>query len=158
MNSPSPSDHSGHGHGKHGACKHNPAKKSDTPSCCHGGAGPRDGEPGHDHHHAHHHDADIVPSASAKYFCPMCAGVESDRPGDCPMCGMALERNPAFVGGKKALYTCPMHPEVQQDHPRDCPKCGMALEAIQTGDDDAEEDEHELKQLSRKLWIGGALA
>lgn len=26
----------------------------------------------------------------------MCPGVESDRPGSCPKCGMALERNPAF--------------------------------------------------------------
>ena len=25
------------------------------------------------------------------YFCPMCAGVESDAPGVCPRCGMALE-------------------------------------------------------------------
>jgi len=30
--------------------------------------------------------------ASAKaYFCPMCEGVESDEPGACPVCGMALE-------------------------------------------------------------------
>ncbi|MEI8313713.1 MAG: heavy metal-binding domain-containing protein, partial [Verrucomicrobiota bacterium] len=27
----------------------------------------------------------------------MCPGVESDAPGDCPKCGMALERNPAWV-------------------------------------------------------------
>ena len=31
-----------------------------------------------------------------KYFCPMCDGVESDKPGTCPKCGMALERNPAL--------------------------------------------------------------
>ena len=29
----------------------------------------------------------------------MCPGVESDVPGDCPKCGMALERNPAWAGG-----------------------------------------------------------
>ncbi len=47
----------------------------------------------------HHHDAEVEvkPSASAKYFCPMCPGVESDKPGDCPICGMALERNPLFA-------------------------------------------------------------
>src|SRR5713226_1734936 len=44
--------------------------------------------------------ANVTPAAAAvaapaKYFCPMCAGVESNRPGDCPKCGMALERNPA---------------------------------------------------------------
>ena len=33
----------------------------------------------------------------AKYYCPMCPGAESDKPGDCPNCGMALERNPAFA-------------------------------------------------------------
>ena len=27
----------------------------------------------------------------------MCPGVESDEPGDCPKCGMALERNPSWV-------------------------------------------------------------
>ncbi len=37
------------------------------------------------------------PASAAKYFCPMCPGVGSDKPGDCPKCGMALERNPAWV-------------------------------------------------------------
>ncbi len=26
-----------------------------------------------------------------EYFCPMCPGVHSDRPGPCPICGMALQ-------------------------------------------------------------------
>ncbi|HTK96964.1 MAG TPA: heavy metal-binding domain-containing protein, partial [Pseudomonadales bacterium] len=30
-------------------------------------------------------------NGTARYFCPMCEGVESDEPGDCPKCGMALE-------------------------------------------------------------------
>jgi Cu+-exporting ATPase len=30
---------------------------------------------------------------STAYFCPMCPGVESDKPGVCPSCGMALEHN-----------------------------------------------------------------
>jgi len=57
-------------------------------------------------------------SPAAKYFCPMCAGVESDKPGDCPKCGMALERSTTWAApaSSKAIYTCPMHPEVQQDH------------------------------------------
>ena len=29
--------------------------------------------------------------ASLPYFCPMCEGVESNQPGVCPTCGMALE-------------------------------------------------------------------
>ena len=31
------------------------------------------------------------PKSGIKYVCPMCPGVESDRPGPCPKCGMALE-------------------------------------------------------------------
>lgn len=30
----------------------------------------------------------------AAYICPMCAGVGADKPGACPQCGMALEKNP----------------------------------------------------------------
>jgi heavy metal translocating P-type ATPase len=59
----------------------------------------------------------------------------------------------------KTIYTCPMHPEVQQDHPGDCPKCGMALE-LQTaaaGADD-EEENTELRDMTRRFWIGAALA
>jgi Cu+-exporting ATPase len=80
----------------------------------------------------------------------MCPGVESDEPGDCPKCGMALERNPAYHEG--TIYTCPMHPEVQQDHPGDCPICGMALEPV-----DAKEDNAELRDMTRRFWIGFAL-
>lgn len=33
----------------------------------------------------------------AAYFCPMeCEGSASDKPGKCPVCGMALEKNPAY--------------------------------------------------------------
>ena len=49
------------------------------PSCCGG---------------SHHSHTTVTPSPTAAWFCPMCPGVESDRPGDCPKCGMALERNP----------------------------------------------------------------
>src|ERR1017187_7827412 len=56
----------------------------------------------------------------------------------------------------KAIYTCPMHPEVQQDHPGNCPKCGMTLELKTTSA--VEEDNHELTDMTRRLWIGGALA
>ncbi|MES2982968.1 MAG: heavy metal translocating P-type ATPase, partial [Verrucomicrobiota bacterium] len=47
--------------------------------------------------HGHPAEADVKPSPNAKYFCPMCPGVESDKPGDCPKCGMALERNPLLA-------------------------------------------------------------
>ena len=107
----------------------------------------------HAHHAHHHHDKAMEPSPLAKYFCPMCPGVESDKPGDCPKCGMALERNPAYIepAAGKTIYTCPMHPEIEQDHPGDCPKCGMALEPKTVAAD--AEDGHETRALSRKFWI-----
>jgi len=56
----------------------------------------------------------------------------------------------------KVIYTCPMHPEVQQDHPGNCPKCGMTLDLKTTSA--IEEDNHELTDMTRRLWIGAALA
>ena len=83
----------------------------------------------------------------------MCPGVESDVPGACPKCGMALERNPAFRAPK--IYTCPMHPEIRADAPGDCPICGMALEPVTA---EPEEDNVELRDMTRRFWIGLALA
>jgi Cu+-exporting ATPase len=88
----------------------------------------------------------------------MCPGVESEKPGDCPKCGMALERNPMWRAAAITIYTCPMHPEVEQDHPGDCPKCGMALEPKTLPAEDDAKDNQELVSLTRKLWIGAALA
>jgi len=56
----------------------------------------------------------------------------------------------------KAIYTCPMHPEVHQKHPGDCPKCGMALEPQISSP--VEEGNPELADMTRRFWIGGALA
>ncbi|HEY5991368.1 MAG TPA: copper-translocating P-type ATPase [Candidatus Udaeobacter sp.] len=49
-------------------------------------------------------------------------------------------------------YTCPMHPEIEQDHPGECPECGMTLEpkTVEAGD---EEEQKEIRSLSRKFWI-----
>lgn len=63
-----------------------------------------------------------------KYQCPMHPDVISDKPGDCPKCGMALE--PVKNGksdSSKNQYTCTMHPEVVSDKPGKCSKCGMDL-------------------------------
>jgi Cu+-exporting ATPase len=108
----------------------------------------------HDSHGAE--PSAVKPSSLAKYFCPMCPGVESDEPGVCPKCGMALERNSAIKAKRKIIYTCPMHPEIERDHPGTCPICGMALEPKGVP---AEDDEnHELKDMTRRFWIGLALA
>jgi Cu+-exporting ATPase len=102
----------------------------------------------------HDHDETPTPPAAAKYFCPMCPGVESDKPGDCPKCGMALERNPGWKAGP-TVYICPMHPEVRRDKPGDCPICGMALEPEDGG---ADEEDTELEDMTRRLWIAGAFS
>ena len=98
--------------------------------------------------------APVTPTADAKFFCPMCPGMESDKPGECAKCGMALERNPTFAG--KTIYTCPMHPEIRQDAAGDCPKCGMELEPVTESLD--EEENPELVDMTRRLRIGAALA
>src|SRR6185312_13203345 len=59
-------------------------------------AGDRFGVPasggGHDHHHHHHHAALTGGTpTSGKWTCPMHPEIVSDGPGDCPICGMALE-------------------------------------------------------------------
>jgi Cu+-exporting ATPase len=132
---------------KNACCHTEPAPREEISSCCHGG-----------HGHGGHGHGEVKPSSGAKYFCPMCAGIESDKPGDCPKCGMALERNPTWKAEAVTVYTCPMHPEIEQDHPGDCPKCGMALEAKTVRPVEEVEDNHELASLTRKLWLSGALA
>ncbi len=87
----------------------------------------------------------------------MCEGVESDTPGNCPHCGMALERNPAFREAPRVIYTCPMHPEIEEDQPGSCPICGMALEPKNAIG--APEDENsELGDMTRRLFIGAAFS
>ena len=44
-----------------------------------------------------------------------------------------------------------MHPEIEQDHPGECPICGMTLVPKSPGAD--EEEEKEIRSLSRKLWV-----
>jgi Cu+-exporting ATPase len=56
----------------------------------------------------------------------------------------------------KVIYTCPMHLEVRQDHPGNCPKCGMALELETVSV--VETENPELADMTRRFWIGGALA
>ena len=90
--------------------------------------------------------------SDALYICPMCPGVESDKLGICPKCGMALELA-SPVALSKTLYTCPMHPEVEQDAPGDCPVCGMRLELKTIALDD-EEDDSELNDMTRRFWVG----
>ena len=54
------------------------------------------------------------------------------------------------------IYTCPMHPQIRQVGPGFCPICGMALEPEIVS---AEAQPNvELQDMTRRLWIGLALA
>jgi len=48
-----------------------------------------------------------------------------------------------------------MHPEVLRESPGDCPKCGMALVPVGGS---AGTDDTELRDLTRRLWVGIALS
>jgi Cu+-exporting ATPase len=94
------------------------------------------------------------PEPGAIYTCPMHPEVEQVGPGDCPDCGMALEpKDPPLPS--RTLWTCPMHPEIVRDGPGDCPKCGMALEPKSVA---ADEENPELRDMTRRLWFAAALA
>ncbi|WP_018622807.1 heavy metal-binding domain-containing protein [Spirosoma luteum] len=110
------------------------------------------------------------------YTCPMHPEVQSDQPGNCPKCGMALvkkddevksidkfgnkgekqqhEHMYAEVKEDKDIFTCPMHPEIQSDKPGNCPICGMTLvkkhhEEQQAGMTKNEVDGHHLHEHRR---------
>ncbi|MCH8118009.1 MAG: copper-transporting ATPase, partial [Proteobacteria bacterium] len=86
---------------------------------------------------------------SADWSCPMHPEVDSDQAGDCPKCGMALER--VIVAASVREFTCPMHPEIIEDEPGDCPICGMALEPVVVTADD--EDNSELTDMARRFRV-----
>ncbi len=94
--------------------------------------------------------------APTLYTCPMHPEVQQAGPGACPKCGMALEPLAPSAPAAQTEYTCPMHPEVVQDHPGNCPKCGMTLEprTVAAG----EEDNAELRDMTRRFWISAVLA
>ena len=84
------------------------------------------------------------------YFCSQhCLHAFKANPGK--FLGKKVEAVPADTG---AQYTCPMHPEIVQLGPGSCPKCGMAL--VPMGG--AAEDDSELRDLTRRLWVSAALS
>ena len=95
-----------------------------------------------------------VEAASVAYVCPMDPEVRSDRPGPCPKCGMALEPEQPQLA-TRTDWVCPMHPEIVRSEPGSCPICGMALEPRTITLE--EEDNPELRDMSRRFWFAVAL-
>ncbi|MCX5717915.1 MAG: copper-translocating P-type ATPase [Nitrospirae bacterium] len=77
--------------------------------------------------------------------------IVQDKPGACPICGMALEPLVPLLTVTKTEWTCPMHPEVISDSAGDCPKCGMALEPKTVS---GEEENPELVDMARRFRVG----
>lgn len=120
------------------------------------GAGNDDQHPQH-HSHEQRHGHTDHPRETAQpkgaYYCPMhCEGDKTyDRPGNCPVCGMNLEKIPQPAA--TAQYTCPMHPEIVKDRPGSCPICGMDLVPVDPGDGQASKT---YEDLLRKMKIATA--
>jgi Cu+-exporting ATPase len=71
------------------------------------------------------------------------SGPEPDHPVD------------AKMAKAEVIYTCPMHPQIRQMGPGNCPICGMTLEPLVTQEE--ETPSAELKDMTRRFWIGLAL-
>ncbi|APG07368.1 Cu+-exporting ATPase [Bradyrhizobium elkanii] len=97
------------------------------------------------HHFTHH--------GETFHFCS--AGCRTKFAAD-PAKYLAKEKAPEPATPAGTIYTCPMHPEIRQVGPGSCPICGMALEpevaSLETGPNP------ELADMTRRFWIGGALA
>ncbi|MCK1736352.1 heavy metal translocating P-type ATPase [Bradyrhizobium sp. 138] len=151
-----------------------PAAKPAGSSCC-GGHGDHSG---HAHHHTHDHRDALtevkdpvcgmtVDPATAKHhlthhgetfhFCSAgCRTKFAADPAKYLAEKNAAQKAPAPEMPAGTIYTCPMHPEIRQVGPGSCPICGMALEpevaSLETGPNP------ELADMTRRFWIGGALA
>ncbi len=96
----------------------------------------------------------VTSTDQTNYVCPMCPQVRASKPGPCPSCGMALEREIPLAAARTE-YTCPMHPEIVRPNPGSCPICGMALEPRTVSA--IEEENPELRDMSRRFWISLSL-
>jgi len=80
---------------------------------------------------------------------------EPDQAHCCHEHAGASDERTSPSGAPGAIHTCPMHPEVRQEGPGDCPKCGMALEPVEVS---ADQDDTELRDMTRRLWIAAAFS
>jgi len=167
-------DETGHGHAAAAAttsgcgCAAKATAEPAKAACC-GGQGD------HGEHAHHHHDQ---PAAAATVKDPVC-GMNVDpatskhrfehQAKTFHFCSARCRekfaadpakylepREPPQEAPAGTIYTCPMHPEIRQVGPGSCPICGMALEPEVASLDAA--PNHELIDMTRRFWIGAALA
>jgi Cu+-exporting ATPase len=130
-------DHACCGHGEAGAAA---AAASEIDPVCGMTVDPRSAAGSHEH------------GGKTYYFCSKHCLHSFKADPDKYLTKAAPAHEPSPAG---AQYTCPMHPEILQDGPGSCPKCGMALVPIAgTG----EADDSELRDLTRRFWIGVVLS
>ncbi|MBS3805058.1 MAG: cadmium-translocating P-type ATPase [Oleiphilaceae bacterium] len=87
------------------------------------------------------------------YFCSSRCRSRFDENPEQFLSGQQTSEEPVAEG---TMYICPMHPEIRQQGPGDCPICGMALEPEQASMEEGPSSE--LKDMTRRFWIGAVLA
>jgi len=90
------------------------------------------------------------------YTCPMHPEIRQKHPGNCPKCGMALEKAVDSTPEIRTEYVCPMHPDIIRKEPGFCPKCGMALESRDVSG--KEEENQELSDMRLRFWVSFVLS
>ena len=101
----------------------------------------------------HHTDHRASHAGKTWYFCSARCQQKFKRDPDAYL---QCDDTPAEPAPPGTIYTCPMHPEIRQEGPGDCPICGMALEPETVSADTGPSEE--LKDMTRRFWIGLALA
>ncbi len=92
-------------------------------------------------------------AGTTHYFCSKgCLARFRERPEAFLRAAVQESKGQAETASSPGDYSCPMHPEIVRPAPGSCPICGMALEprAISA----APEDTPELRDMSRRFWIG----
>jgi len=88
---------------------------------------------------------------------PITTSVEDSVVKDAMTAGNAPVKKGESSPSGGPIYTCPMHPEIQQTHSGACPKCGMTLE-LKTAKAGTDQNENaELRDMTKRFWIGAAL-